>query len=681
MSERLTERTSAVLVANEKRGRRNAFLAVMGVAIALVVGYALTLPALSLSGSAYCGNEAHEHGPECYSSVLVCDVSTEATEPKIHSHTDSCYVIEQTLACDLSEGMSVSTAASAEDNGSSSTGEFSDVALSDGEKLLESDHVHNDACYEQVRKLVCGLEEGQAISGDADSGDAHVHGEVCYVQEISCGVEEHAHSISCYSNHDADVESAATWETTLPATDELKGVWADDLILVAKSQIGYTESDENYVVTEEGRLKGYSRYGAWYGDAYGDWCAMFVSFCLHYAGVPEELMPQDANCQNWIEVLNDEEDFGYYVEADCEFIPMTGDLVFFDWNADGVSDHVGIVFEYVAATEGAPAKVKTIEGNASDAVAECEYAFDDKQIMGYAMLPVNSTQTVQTLEEMAEEILPGEQYALEDGAYYFAAKDGDLPRFYQWSSYGIAYEVHTFVLIPSAELEDGEWEPSTKNWSGKEGANYVVAYCSDDRTTTSPSEPDLYSSYTIDNSRFASDEQQRKIAAIIGNSYPFLSASEARAVMAEAGVAGASEFSEHELTTAAQWAIWATVETVSHLEESDLCYIDIVEEGYSEENTVNPLTPASGLSDASKARIVAAKEWLCSLIEPIELEVSGYVPEITSNDDGTYNLTVTVSLNRGVVSEENACFSMTAGDKSTETASLATEESRFSISL
>jgi hypothetical protein len=32
-------------------------------------------------------------------------------------------------------------------------------------------------------------------------------------------------------------------------------------------------------------MKGITRYGQWYGDAYGDWCAMFVSFCMNNAGI------------------------------------------------------------------------------------------------------------------------------------------------------------------------------------------------------------------------------------------------------------------------------------------------------------------------------------------------------------------------------------------------------------
>ena len=41
-------------------------------------------------------------------------------------------------------------------------------------------------------------------------------------------------------------------------------------------------------------LRGYSRYGAWYGNPYGAWDVMFLSYCLHFAGVPQTVVPQRA---------------------------------------------------------------------------------------------------------------------------------------------------------------------------------------------------------------------------------------------------------------------------------------------------------------------------------------------------------------------------------------------------
>ena len=69
--------------------------------------------------------------------------------------------------------------------------------------------------------------------------------------------------------------------------------WAEDLLTVAKSQLDYQQSDKNFKLDVEDQqvLRGYSRYGAWYGNPYGAWDVMFLSYCLHFAGVPQTVVP------------------------------------------------------------------------------------------------------------------------------------------------------------------------------------------------------------------------------------------------------------------------------------------------------------------------------------------------------------------------------------------------------
>ena len=76
----------------------------------------------------------------------------------------------------------------------------------------------------------------------------------------------------------------------------LNGNWAEDLLTVAKSQLDYQQSDKNFKLDVEDQqvLRGYSRYGAWYGNPYGAWDVMFLSYCLHFAGVPQTVVPQRA---------------------------------------------------------------------------------------------------------------------------------------------------------------------------------------------------------------------------------------------------------------------------------------------------------------------------------------------------------------------------------------------------
>ena len=103
---------------------------------------------------------------------------------------------------------------------------------------------------------------------------------------------------------------------------------------VALTQLGYRESEKNYIVTEDGEQKGITRFGQWYGAPHDDWDAMFVSFCLNYAGISYTDVPYEADCEEWAAALSAA---GLYWDADS---PEKGDLVFFDYNGDGAADAI-----------------------------------------------------------------------------------------------------------------------------------------------------------------------------------------------------------------------------------------------------------------------------------------------------------------------------------------------------
>ena len=170
-------------------------------------------------------------------------------------------------------------------------------------------------------------------------------------------------------------ETRTQWEASM-AQVELTGVWPDDLMNIARSQLGYEESRLNFIIDDEGNRQGYTRYGAWYRASYSEWCAMYVSFCLNYAEIPETLVPREANCEKWIRALSQD---GLYVSAE-HYAPQPGDLIFFDWEQDGKVDHVGIV-------EAADEKtITTIEGNSRGGVRRNEYRADNAVIAGYGLL-------------------------------------------------------------------------------------------------------------------------------------------------------------------------------------------------------------------------------------------------------------------------------------------------------
>ncbi len=64
--------------------------------------------------------------------------------------------------------------------------------------------------------------------------------------------------------------------------------------------------------------------------------------------------------------------------AGARLSAFTGEVIFFDWDGDGVPDHVGIVESSDGST------VYTIEGNWADSVHTDAYPINSSQIYGYA---------------------------------------------------------------------------------------------------------------------------------------------------------------------------------------------------------------------------------------------------------------------------------------------------------
>lgn len=365
--------------------------------------------------------QGHVHGAECYDleGNLIC---TEL-EAAPHVHGDGCYATleEKLLVCNLVEGEGHSHVNSCYD-------------LQDGVTVLSCNpyntvaHIHTESCYDELGNIVCGLADYVAHVHDAqycydalgnlvctfletaehnhdetcvavgeqpltcvlEENDEHTHNFLCYgTWELVCTEEEHAHDLRCFSNPEADLETAEDWESSLSSVS-LSGVWADDVVAIAESQVGYTESELNYVVLEDGiTTLGYTRYGEWFGIPYENWDAMFASFCLRYAGV--EGISLSENCAAWVGDLS----AGWqnlYRSAD-EYEPKHGDLVFFDTDGDAVADHVGIVAEVIAATEFEPASILTVEGNVDNCVQYMTYELGDASIMGYGMLPAQENVT------------------------------------------------------------------------------------------------------------------------------------------------------------------------------------------------------------------------------------------------------------------------------------------------
>ena len=178
---------------------------------------------------------------------------------------------------------------------------------------------------------------GITIANGASCGlEEHQHDEACLQDgKPACGKDEHIHTTACYPDPGADTETLLDWQEMF-ADFPYTGVLREDLVGIAKTQVGYTESRRNFEVGPTGERKGYSRYGAWYGAPYNDWSAMFVSFCLHYANADPESFPYSSGAASMAELWKDR---GKYIPVG-DYIPQSGDIVFFDDNTAGIVTEV-----------------------------------------------------------------------------------------------------------------------------------------------------------------------------------------------------------------------------------------------------------------------------------------------------------------------------------------------------
>ena len=337
-------------------------VAVLALVVFVGVNWRLHDKGISMTSDYQCGLKEHKHTADCYKKVLICG-KEETDGSEGHTHTDACYKEEKKLTCDKEEHT-----------------HDADCYDEEGNLICDKEeHTHSKDCYTTEKKLICGKEESKPVK-------AHHHTDDCYKKELVCGLKEHTHTASCYSDESADIENKSDWEATIPV---LSGNWAEDVVSIAQSQLGYEESTANFKLADDGETrKGYTRYGAWYGNKYGDWSAMFASFCLNYAEIPSKTVPVNSGSTAWITELKQKD---LYKTAD-NYNPTTGDLVFLDTDSDGKADHVGIITGTETKDDVKDSKVTSltaIVGDSNDAVEENTYEISGDTIVGYCALPEN----------------------------------------------------------------------------------------------------------------------------------------------------------------------------------------------------------------------------------------------------------------------------------------------------
>lgn len=378
--------------------RYTAFVLALAMITTLFVNWQLHGVGISMTAQYQCGEEEHTHTADCYTKVLTCgyeegelenadEVAAAAAtsqptveaepaplslEPQIefvpHEHTEDCYTEVQTLTC------------------------------------MEEEHVHDESCYTTEYELTCGLEEGELVEQVVEPTQSaelaamavaepvalepavdtvepiyHHHTDACYEEVLTCPLPEHHHTVACLSDTSADVETPEEWQAA-NAEAVMTGNWDEDLLSVAKTQLGYEQSEKNFEIdpADGVTLRYYSRYGQSYGNPYGEWDVMFLSYCLKYAGIPQSAIPQEASV---LALRSSMSDMDWLLDGEDGSAANVGDIVIYnkyvtrtvavDSSADGAADDLDDQFSMDTDFENG-AELETSGASALDAAPVAE---------------------------------------------------------------------------------------------------------------------------------------------------------------------------------------------------------------------------------------------------------------------------------------------------------------------
>lgn len=353
----------------------------------------------------------HHHTADCYEEqeVLTCGIESDHVHQDYcydqetgellcteHEHTDDCYTLEEVLVCGQEEGEPEET-----DDG---------AALYDRDEnsAEESDFAEEPetAADPEPEKEATKPETDDEI----DTGyTVHHHTAECYGKVLICGKEEHEHTAACLVNPNAEID--AEYDAKTPARTDAD--WAEDMVLVAKSQLGYTESKAD--VDEDGN--GYTMYAdQYYKDkpmVYADWDSTFVAYCLYHAGVPQDVIPQYASIsalRGELARMNSE----YYTDDPQEFASiLPGDIVMYK-NAEG-RETIGVVSDAAVDEEtDLTTALTVISGDvATGCESDGETTIDQVAEVSVALADVTSFVSVNAAEGYGiSDLMDGDDAAL-----------------------------------------------------------------------------------------------------------------------------------------------------------------------------------------------------------------------------------------------------------------------------
>lgn len=379
--------------------RYTAFVLALAMITTLFVNWQLHGVGISMTAQYQCGEEEHIHTADCYTKVLTCgyeegelenadelaaaaatsqptleaEPAPLALEPQIefvpHEHTEDCYTEVQTLTCMEEEHVHGDDCFDPED----------------GTLICDKfEHTHDESCYTTEYELTCGLEEGELVEQVVEPTQSaelaamavaepvalepavdtvepiyHHHTDACYEEVLTCPLPEHHHTVACLSDTSADVETPEEWQA-VNAEAVMTGNWDEDLLSVAKTQLGYEQSEKNFEIdpADGVTLRYYSRYGQSYGNPYGEWDVMFLSYCLKYAGIPQSAIPQEASV---LALRSSMSDMDWLLDGEDGSAADVGDIVIYnkyvtrtvavDSSADGAADGLDDLFSMDAEGE------------------------------------------------------------------------------------------------------------------------------------------------------------------------------------------------------------------------------------------------------------------------------------------------------------------------------------------
>lgn len=163
------------------------------------------------------------------------------------------------------------------------------------------------------------------------------------------------------------------------------------LVNLAYSQVGIYEGKDS-----KGNYNNIQKYGAWYGNNGQPWCAMFVSWNWHHAGLSHDLLIKYQGCYTGKEWCEKKGIFKYKKN----YTPITGDIVFF---LNSGASHTGIV-AYCDGTY-----IYTIEGNRSNKVGIWRIKLTNNTITGYAVPNYPASSSLEDFSWIKEK-LPNGKY-------------------------------------------------------------------------------------------------------------------------------------------------------------------------------------------------------------------------------------------------------------------------------